>query len=124
MPEYLALSQVEIAACQQLAMQSKRIGLLLTKHKNSKTGLLACLDDLLGAVYNLFYATHFQYSDRLKPLTEPDIGNVAVRANDMSQCKLRTDGKWAAGVFFNNALFRLAGVYHRVLKIVSGQPTS
>jgi len=74
MPEYLALSQIDIAACQQLAEQSKRVGLLLTKHKNSKTSLLACLDDLLGAVYNLFYATHFQYSDRLKPLAEP--GNV------------------------------------------------
>jgi hypothetical protein len=124
MSNFLALTDTKTAVCQRLASQSKRIGVLLIKHKSSQSGLLACLDDLLGSVYNLFYATHFEYADRLKTLSEHDIGNVAIRANDMGQCKVRIDGKWAAGVFFNNALFRLAGVYHRVLKIAVDKPTS
>jgi hypothetical protein len=124
MPEYLVLADPGHMACQQLASDSERIGHLLVKHKHSRTALLACLDDLLGATYNLFYATHYGYTDRQNPLTEHDIGNVVVRANDMAQCKVRLDGKWAAGVFFNNALFRLAGIYHRALKIAAGRPTT
>ena len=77
-----------------------------------------------GAAYNLFYATHYGYTNRQNPLTEHDIGNVVVRANDMGQCKVRIDGKWTAGVFFNNALFRLAGIYHRTLKVAAGRPTT
>src|SRR6266404_5248074 len=101
MPEYLVLADAGHAACHQLASQSERLGHLLVKHKDSQSGLLACLDDLLGAVYNLFFATHYGYSDRQNALTEHDMSNVAIRANDMAQCKVRIDGKWAAGVFFN-----------------------
>jgi hypothetical protein len=124
MPEFLALTDTQHTTCQRLASDSQRIGRLLAKHKDSRTGLLACLDDLLGAVYNLFYAAHYGYSDRQNPLSEHDIGNVVVRANDMAQCKVRIEGKWTAGVFFNNALFRLAGIYHRTLKIAAGRPTT
>jgi hypothetical protein len=124
MPEFLTISDPQNPACLRLGGFSRRIASLLLAHANSQTGVLACLDDLLGAVYNLFYATRYEYSDRLKPLTTHDIGNVAVRASDMAQFKIRIDGKWAAGVFFNNGLFRLAGVYHRVLKITAGRPAS
>ena len=36
----------------------------------------------------------------------------------MSAGRVKVDGKWNAGFYFNGALFRIAGVYHRVLKIV------
>jgi hypothetical protein len=39
----------------------------------------------------------------------------------MATLKLRTEGKWTAGFYFTNALFRTSGVYHRVLKILSGK---
>ncbi|HMD09202.1 MAG TPA: hypothetical protein VKH63_16845 [Candidatus Acidoferrum sp.] len=35
--------------------------------------------------------------------------------------KVRLDGKWIARGYFNNALFRTAAIYHRVLKIVVGE---
>lgn len=38
----------------------------------------------------------------------------------MAVRKVRNEGKWTAGFYFNNALFRTAGVYHRVLKIITG----
>ncbi len=38
----------------------------------------------------------------------------------MAVLKLRTEGKWTAGFYFNNALFRTSGVYHRVLKVLTG----
>ena len=55
MPEYLEFPKVQDKTCQQLAAYSKRIADLLANHKHSGTALVACLDDLLGAVYNLFY---------------------------------------------------------------------
>jgi hypothetical protein len=82
--------------------------------------LLACLDDLLGAVYSLFYARHHQFADRTKSLAAPDIGNVQVRATDMAQLKVRTEGRWTAGYYFNSALFRIASVYHRALQYFVG----
>ena len=33
----------------------------------------------------------------------------------------RTDGKWTAGFYFNNTQFRLAAIYHRELKAVTGK---
>jgi hypothetical protein len=35
--------------------------------------------------------------------------------------KVRLGGKWIARGYFNNALFRTAAIYHRVLKIVVGE---
>jgi hypothetical protein len=45
---------------------------------------------------------------------------VLVRARKMAGSKLRTEGKWTAGFYFNNALFRTSAVYHRSLKILTG----
>jgi hypothetical protein len=33
---------------------------------------------------------------------------------------VKTDGFWIAGFYLNNALFRTAAVYHRILKVVTG----
>lgn len=39
----------------------------------------------------------------------------------MSTGSVRTEGKWTAGFYFNNALFRISAVYHRALKMVTGK---
>lgn len=82
--------------------------------------LQACLDDLLGAIYSLMYAKHYGYDDRMNPLSTKDINAVLIGSQDMSNLKMRTEGKWTAGFYFNNGLFRTSAVYHRVLKIVTG----
>jgi hypothetical protein len=122
MAEFLTVANPQESKFLRLGGFSRKVSMLLQARANSQTGLLACLDDLLGAVYNLFYALHHDYADRPQPLSAHDIGNVLVRARDMGNGRIRTEGKWTAGVYFNNALFRLAGLYHRTLKIASGKP--
>jgi len=81
----------------------------------------ASLDDLLGAVYSLIYARSHAYDDRQQALDPKDIQAVRIRAMDVSTGKVRTEGKWTAGFYFNNALFRISAIYHRALKIVTGK---
>jgi hypothetical protein len=104
----------------QLTTLAGRIARLLYSEPPLKPSFQACLDDLLGAVYSLMYAKHYKFNNRPQPLSQKDIGNVLIRARKMSASKLRRDGKWTAGFYFNNALFRIAAVYHRSLKIVTG----
>lgn len=109
------------SAFQELRPQAARIADLMSLPSlQARQSLMGCLDDLLGAVYALMYADHRGYSDRPQALDAQDIQNVLIRARDMSNGRVRTDGKWTAGFYFNNALFRLAAVYHRALKIVTG----
>ena len=44
------------------------------------------------------------------------------RAEQVARGDIRIDGKWIAGWYFNSALFRAAAVYHRLLKVVAGDP--
>ncbi len=81
----------------------------------------ACLDDLLGAVYSLFFAVRLEFDSRPGPLKADNIKSVLDRARNMADRNVRTDGKWAAGFYFNNALFRIDAVYHRVLETVTGK---
>jgi len=37
----------------------------------------------------------------------------------MASGSVRTDGKWAAGFYFNSALLRIAADYHRLLKALT-----
>jgi hypothetical protein len=120
MAEFFAISRVGTGTSDELAALAGRIGVLLERHERPAPALSACLDDLLGAVYSLFYANRHEYADRpAKSLTGPDMKNVIVRAKQMADGKVREDGKWTAGFYFNNALFRLAAVYHRVLKVLT-----
>jgi hypothetical protein len=104
---------------------SRRIADLLQKQsiKNSLS-MLACLDDTLGCVYSLYFAISKQYDDRMNALPTSELTHVLTRAEDMSSGRVRSEGKWAAGFFFNNSLFRLAAVYHRVLKVVTNNENS
>jgi hypothetical protein len=107
------------AAFQPLPLLAGGIGQLLSSNPQPSRSLQACLDDLLGVVYSLMYAKHYAFDDRPQPLAPANMDSVIVRAKDMAGRKLRMDGKWAAGFYFNNALFRTSGVYHRVLKILT-----
>jgi len=125
MPDYLLFTVVRNGdpCFQILAELSGRVAALL-KRPDVQTDrpLAACLDDLLGAVYSLMYARHYKYDDRPQPLAPEHLDHVLVRANDMANLELRTEGQWTAGFYFNNALFRLAAVYHRTLKIFVVEP--
>jgi len=122
MPDYLPLSVEATAACQPLFEMAGRIAALLSSQRiQSSVSMQASLDDLLGAVYSLIYARHYEYSERKHPLSPEDIRNVQIRAVSIGNSKVRTEGKWTAGYYFNNALFRIAAVYHRALKTVVGK---
>jgi hypothetical protein len=97
-----------------------RIGKLLKEPSIlANPDLAGSLDDFLGAVYALIQAKHHKFADRAgRPI---DIKPVAQRAVRISKGIVRTDGEWIAGFYFNNALFRTAAVYHRILKIVVGK---
>jgi hypothetical protein len=125
MPEYLQLSPENTEACKRLFQFAGKVAVLFaSKRVQSHPSMQAALDDLLGAVYSLIYAKSHGYEDRHQSLGSNDIQAVVVRATDMSSGKVRTEGKWTAGFYFNNALFRIAAVYHRALKIITGKENS
>lgn len=76
------------------------------------------LDDFLGAVYALIRAKQQGFRDR--PGRPNAIKPVQQRAAKIAKGDLKTDGLWIAGFYFNNALFRTAAVYHRMLKVITG----
>jgi hypothetical protein len=104
----------------KLAALAGRIAQLLGLEPPVRQSLQACLDDLLGAVYSLMYAKRCKFASRPQALAQKDIGSVLIRARKMAASKVRTEGKWTAGFYFNNALFRTAAVYHRALKVLTG----
>lgn len=75
----------------------------------------SCLDDFLGSVYALIRAKHEKFQDR--PGRQIAIRPVAQRAARIGSGNLKMNGLWIAGFYFNNALFRTAAVYHRILKV-------
>ena len=92
--------------------------LLATPAAGANPDLAGSIDDLLGAVYALIQAKHHQFKDRDRPI---NITPVAQRAGRIASGRMRTNGQWIAGFYFNNALFRTAAIYHRILKIVVGK---
>src|SRR5580704_80905 len=122
MPDYLSLSPETTTACQPLFELAGRIATLFSSPQvQASVYMQASLDDLLGAIYSLIYARQHGYAERNHSLGTDDIQNVQVRASDICVSKVRTEGKWTAGYYFNSALFRIAAVYHRVLKTVAGK---
>jgi hypothetical protein len=102
-----------------LADYARGIRDLLSKPAaGSSPELAGSIDDLLGAVYALIQAKRHHFKDRDRPI---NIKPVAQRAGRIASGHVRTDGQWIAGFYFNNALFRTASVYHRLLKIVTGK---
>jgi hypothetical protein len=113
----LDLNQPTDAALSQCAA---RIGQLLAAPAvKANSDVESSLDDLLGAVYGLILAKQKGFQDR--PVRPIDIKPVAQRAASIAAGKVKTDGLWIAGFYFNSALFRTAAVYHRILKVVVAQ---
>lgn len=84
--------------------------------------LVGALDDFLGALYALIFAKQGGFDDR--PKRSIDVGAISRRAEQLAVGTVRTDGKWMAGFHVNSAIFRLAAVYHRLLKVAIGRPNS
>jgi hypothetical protein len=106
----------------RLADCARRISELLKSPATAANAdVESSLDDFLGAVYALIRAKHKKFRDR--PGRTIAIKPVAQRAAKIGAGNIKTDGLWIAGFYFNNALFRTAAVYHRILKVVTGQDT-
>jgi hypothetical protein len=102
-----------------LSNHAGRIGKLLSAPAvRANPDLAGSLDDFLGAVYALIQAKRHGFSDRTGPI---EIAAVEKRAQRIAAGRVRTDGKWVAGFYFNNALFRISAIYHRILKSVVGE---
>lgn len=83
---------------------------------------IGVLDDLFGAVYSLILARHHFFDDRNdRPIEIPVVQRRALQVHNGD---IRIDGKWIAGWHFNSALFRIAAVYHRLLKVMIGEPST
>lgn len=118
-PEYIDLYEFD----EQLICFGRRIfNLLESKTVKGNQYALATLDDFLGAVHALIMASHNNppFKDRtdqpieIKPLLD--------RANGIAHDhRIRLSGAWMAGYHFNSAIFRIAAVYNRSLKVITGQ---
>lgn len=108
---------------QTLAGFGGKLATLLNNSKiQSDKNVVGVLDDLLGAVYSLILARHHHFDDRTdRPI---EIDKVQKRALQIQDGDVRIDGKWIAGWHFNSALFRIAAVYHRLLKVCAGDPAT
>jgi hypothetical protein len=84
------------------------------------------LDYLLGALHGLIHAKRLGFKDRDHPLD--DVRGHSAEGIDywqhapmkrvrlMAEGKLRIDGAWAAGFYFNSALARIAAVFDRAVR--------
>lgn len=101
-----------------LACIANRMAALLeTSVASSNTELFSTLDDFLGAAYALTFAHRGGFKERRDQT--PELEPPRKRARQLEQGHVRTDGVWMAGFHFNSALYRIAAVYHRVLKLAA-----
>jgi hypothetical protein len=102
----------------ELARSASRIEHLLADPAvSANPDVEGSLDDFLGSVYALIRAKKKNFQDR--PGRPIKVKPIAQRAARIAAGDVKTDGLWIAGFYFNNALFRNAAVYHRVLKVVA-----
>ena len=104
----------------QLAGFSGRLSKLLG-HRTTQTdrAVQGTLDEFLGALYALKFAQIQGFADR--PVgNDIELKVLKDRSAALANGDVRTDGKWIAGFHFNSALLRLSAVYHRSLKVVTG----
>lgn len=119
MPESIARILPTDPSYAKLTDFARRLETLLNKPK-VKTNVHAqsTLDFLLGALYGLSLAALDGYEHRPKG-KKPDFEPLVNRTALLVKGEVRLDGKWMAGFHFNSALFRLAAIYHRTLKVVT-----
>ena len=104
-----------------LSGYSGRVESLLSQKKvRTSADMIAALDDFLGALFALLFARQSSFQDRMKQPIEVDA--VVRRSRQLSKGEIKSTGPWIAGFHFNSAIYRLAAAYHRVLKVVTGNP--
>jgi hypothetical protein len=106
--------------CGRLAGFAGRLSRLLA-HPTAQTdrAVTGTLDECLGALYALNLAHIQGFADR--PVgTGIEMRVLQDRVAKLTNGDVRIDGKWMAGFHFNSALVRLSAVYHRSLKVVTG----
>jgi hypothetical protein len=107
-------------ANRDLAELGRRLDVLLNKPRVlTDDNIAGTLDEFLGALYALILARIQGFVDRT-PGTPIEIPALQRRSAQIASGKVRVDGPWMAGFHFNSALLRLAAVYHRGLKILTG----
>jgi hypothetical protein len=106
-------------AYRRVAKFANRIDKLLAA-RPTDPHLRDTLDLFLGVLYALALAKMEGFADRTNSSTQ--VTAITTRAADVAAGRIRLDGKWMAGFHFNSALFRVAAVYHRFLKIVVDNP--
>jgi hypothetical protein len=104
-----------------LAGLGRRLDTLLNKPRVlTDDDIAGTLDEFLGALHALILARIQGFVERM-PGTPIEIPVLRIRSAQIASGRLRLDGKWMAGFHFNSALLRLAAVYHRGLKILTGR---
>ncbi len=82
----------------------------------------ALLGILLGSLYGLARAVQLGYEDRTgRALSLQYSKELRGLLADLEKGNLPSEGQWLAGFYFNSALHRLAALYHRSLKILTGR---
>ncbi len=76
------------------------------------------LDYLLGALHALFRAHQLEFVDRSGPLNATYWTGPLTRVRYMEAGEIRTDGKWLAGFYFNDALARIAAALDRMVTLI------
>lgn len=105
--------------CRRLVGFAARLKKLLDSPKvQTDANLPDALDDLLGAVYARALAKSLGFTDRAIG-KQPERDKVQVRAEEVSNGRIRLDGKWMAGFHFNSGILRLSAVYHRALRVIT-----
>ncbi len=94
--------------------------LLVQQSVTTSPHMVAALDDFLGALFALLFARQGGFVDRTSHAVE--VAAIVRRAGQLTKGSIKADGPWMAGFHFNSAVFRLAAAYHRVLKVVTGNP--
>jgi hypothetical protein len=103
-----------------LAGLGHRLDTLLNKPRVlTDDDIAGTLDEFLGALQALILARVQGFVNRM-PGTPIEIPVLRIRSAQIASGKVRLDGKWMAGFHFNSALLRLAAVYHRGLRILTG----
>jgi hypothetical protein len=116
--EVIDIDAPELRAC------AKRLQPLMQRARGDEAR--APLDYLLGALHALLQAKRHRFKDRQHALDDErgrshegveywEYGPM-VRVRLIADGKLRIDGGWVAGFYFNSALARLASVFDRAVR--------
>lgn len=119
-PEYAEVDRKDPIQ-KALSGYGSRVATLLSQEKVLKCPqMIAALDDFLGALFALLFAKQGHFVDRTKQPIE--VGAIIRRTEQLTTGRINRAGPWMAGFHFNSAMFRIAATYHRVLKVVTGDP--